>query len=69
MAQLGLLDIYRNKKQWLNLVTSVCVCAAVEKRDSHCKDGGVQIGAGLAEWGSSEGTGSNLWVQDEMNDR
>lgn len=42
--------------------------AYVEKRDSHCKDGGV-TGAGLAEWGSSEGTGSSLWVQDEMNDR
>jgi len=42
---------------------------AVEKRDSHCKDGGVQTGAGLAEGGSSEGTGSSLWVQDEMNDR
>jgi len=41
----------------------------VEKRDSHCKDVGVQTGAGLAEGGSSEGTGSSLWVQDEMNDR
>lgn len=67
--QLCLLDIPRNKKQWLNLVTSVCVCVAVEKCDSHCKDGGVQTGAGLAEWGSSEGIGSNLWFQDEMNDR
>lgn len=35
--------VQRYKKQWLNLVMSVCV--AVEKRDSRCKDGGVQTGA------------------------